>query len=288
MTEDGRGPTKRQLSEVDEIHGSAEPRFCFLIARPRSGTTVFKRMLETHPEIVSLGEIFTESVKRSYFDFLKELVAREPDALLPSRSTGVFLQYLESCRSHALRTKPRCKIIVLDIKYDQAHLICEPWWTLEGLPRLLFLMRERKWKVIDLHRQDIFRLVISNQIAIQTKIYHSNSLKPGERHSASAHIDPQQLVFNAKNTKAAYSAISNHFKGRKEYRLAYYEDMFADASGSSFSEAFAEGIAKFLGVDNVFNLAPKLQKLLSEDVYSYISNADEIRALVEGGSLGSL
>src|SRR5579864_8453354 len=106
---------------------------CFVIGRPRSGTTVFKAMLQTHPEIWSLREVLNENNPRSYFNFLKRLQTDDGDALLPSRSVGNFVKYLGWCRNIALEKQPQNKVVILDVKYDQAHLLCEPWWSVTSL-----------------------------------------------------------------------------------------------------------------------------------------------------------
>ncbi|HEY3638820.1 MAG TPA: hypothetical protein VGK90_11785 [Rhizomicrobium sp.] len=257
-----------------------KPKLCFLIARPRSGTTVFGKMIQTHPKLVSLGEIFNEANPLSYFAFLQKALVGNPSAVLPSNTNRIFLDYIESCRTAALQKNPKCKVVVLDVKYDQAHLICEPWLRLGQLPRFYFLVRERKWKVLDIHRRDPFKLNISNQVAIQSSIYHSNALQPGEKQTAKVHINPVRLTEDVKATRAAYAAVERHFRGLPQYRRIFYEDMFVDEAGTEFSEKLTAEIARFLNVGNAFDNKPKLQKLLQEDIFSYIKNAAQIRALM--------
>lgn len=273
--------------EADPPQAPAEkPKPCFIVARPRSGTTVFGRMLQTHPRMVSLGEIFNEANPLSYFHFLQKKVAQSPAALLPSNANRIFLEYVESCRLRALEKNPKAKIVVLDVKYDQAHLLCEPWMRLGELPRFYFLLRERKWKVIDIHRRDPFKLNISNQVAIQSSIYHSNTLEPGQKQTAKVQINPSRLAEDVIATRRAYAHVERHFRGRPQYLQIFYEDMFADDSGTRFSAPLLAEIAKFLNLGNYFDPKPKLQKLLQEDIFSYIKNAAQIRALMEADEAG--
>ena len=268
--------------EVEPLQAPAEkPKPCFIIARPRSGTTVFGKMLQTHPRIVNLGEIFNEANPASYFNFLQNTVAQNPSALLPSYSNRIFLDYVESCRARALERNPRSRVVMLDVKYDQAHLICEPWLRLGELPRFYFLLRERKWKVIDIHRRDPFKLSISNQVAIQSSIYHSNTLEPGQKQTAKVPINPARLIEDVDATRRAYAGVESHFRGRPQYRRIFYEEMFADETGTEVSAPLLSDIARFLNLGNVFDPKPKLQKLLQEDIFSYIKNAAQIRALMQ-------
>jgi hypothetical protein len=273
MTEDPRPPTP-QTQPVEK------PKPCFVIARPRSGTTVFSKMLQTHPKVLSIGEIFNEENPHSYYNFLQKKILANPDFILPSSANWMFLQYVESCRTLAIERKQQCKIVILDVKYDQAHLLCEPWLRIGKLPRLFFMMREKKWKVIDLHRRDVFKLNVSNMVAIHSSIYHSTALEPGQIQTAKVRIDSTKLEEDIEATHNAYAALTAHFAGRPQYKRIYYEDMFTDESGTSFSPALLDDVAKFLGIRNVFDGSPRLQKLLKDDVFSYIENVAEIRELL--------
>ena len=255
------------------------PRVCFVIARPRSGTTVFDKMLSSHPRVVCLGEIFNQSNERSYFHFLKQLAPVDPDCLFPGNATRNFLKYIEACRNYATAKKHNCKVVVVDVKYDQAHLLCEPWWKIGQLPRLFFLFREQKWRVIDIHRNDVVGLCISNQVAMKTKIYHSNALPEGEKQSAKIRINPNQVLREVRATQEVYQTIEEHFANRREYKKLSYEDMF-DTDGN-FSAQMIDDVSEFLGVHNYFDRVPRLQKLLSDDVMDHVENAAELRGLLE-------
>jgi hypothetical protein len=247
---------------------------CFVIGRPRSGTTVFKGMLQTHPQVWSFGEVLNESNPRSYFHFLRRLQAEDRDSISPSKSISNFMEYLGWCRKTALERQPTNRVIVLDFKYDQAHLLCEPWWSLNSLPRIFSLIRELGCKVIDVHRTDLVRLVISNKVAIETKIYHSNKLEPGTGHQAKIHIDPDRLLHEIGATAKAYDKVVRHFRSYPGYLQICYEDMFEEGE---FSPSLVRRVASFLGVPDEFDRKPQLSKLLGDDVFSYIDNADEVR-----------
>ena len=255
------------------------PQYCFVIGRPRSGTTVFKDMLKTHPALFSMGEIFNETNERSYFHFLQELIAGDPRAALPSHAMGNFAKYLEWCAELARRRRPATRTLVMDVKYDQSHLLCEPWWSVGALPKIFFLIRERGWKVIDIHRRNIAGLVVSNQIAIKTKVYHSTNLEPGAVQEAKVHINPQRLERELVATQNSYRRIAAHFGEYRKYLGVFYEDMF-DSDGC-FSRSLLERLSDFFGVENRFDPKPKLAKLLEKDIFSHIENADEIRSLIE-------
>lgn len=265
-----------------KLHGKniQAENLCFVIGRPRSGTTVFKAMLQTHPAIWSFGEVLNENNPRSYFHFLKRLQIDDRNSISPSRSIQNFMKYLVWCRETALEKQPANRVIVLDVKYDQAHLLCEPWWSLNALPRIFSLMREIGCKVIDVHRTDIVRLVISNRVAIETQIYHSNRLEPGEDHEAKVRIDPDRLMREVASTTKAYEKVKRHFRGSANYLQISYEEMFEQGE---FSAMLVARIASFLGLTDEFDRKPQLNKLLADDVFSYVENADEVRERLARG-----
>src|SRR5437763_16682713 len=94
-------PAARRRRKLTGKNIQAE-NLCFVIGRPRSGTTVFKAMLQTHPEIWSFREVLNENNPRSYLHFVKRLQIQDHDAILPSRSIANFMKYLVWCRKTAL------------------------------------------------------------------------------------------------------------------------------------------------------------------------------------------
>jgi hypothetical protein len=267
-TQPGRRRRKLKLNNVQPEN------LCFVIGRPRSGTTVFRTMLQTHPDIWSLGEVLNESNPGSYFHFLKRLQSDNRDAVLPSRAVANFVDYLKWCRETSIEHQPSNRLVVMDVKYDQAHLLCEPWWSLNSLPRIFSLMRELGCKVIDIHRRDLVGLIISNQIAMQTNIYHSNKLEPGGGQQARVRIDPERLLREVSSTAKAYDKVSRHFRGYPEYLAVEYEEMFVNGE---FSSSLILRLSTFLGVSDQFEREPQLNKLLVDDIFSYIENGDEVR-----------
>jgi hypothetical protein len=236
-------------------------------------------MLGTNPDVMSFGEIFSESNPRSYYSFLQQRVADEPGAVVPSRATDNFMRYMEHCKHQALQTNSSCELLLLGVKYDQAHLVCDPWWKLGQLPKLFFLMRDVPWKVIDIHRRNAARLCISNRIAVATRVYHLNPRTSERPQMAKIRVDPAELGRDIEATQWAYEVVTRHFAGRPEYKRVYYEEMF-DSSGE-FSRPFIAEISAFLQVRDVFDARPKLKKVLVEDIFNYIENEDEVRQMIE-------
>lgn len=258
--------------------GGSQVSICFVIGLPRSGTTVFKKMLQTNPQISNMGEIFSEENGWSYFAYLREQAAQDPSVVNPSRSVANFMAYVALCCERSRKqSKKRASVAVLDVKYSQAHLLCEPWWNLESAPRLFSLIRENGWRVIDIRRYDMLGQIVSNRVAIETKIYHSTALAPGERSQARIRLDPKLLKNELNRARKSYQLVSRNFREYERYMSVRYEDMFDPNEDGKFSAAVTESVAGFLGVCNGFDREPKLTKVLGEDPLAHIENSDEVR-----------
>jgi hypothetical protein len=262
---------------------------CFLVGRPRSGTTVFRSMLESHPQVFGLGEIFNEDNPKSYFNFLRKRQAKNPNALLPSKAVENFLAYVRWCRRLSLDRRPASRLIVIDVKYDQAHLLCVPWWGITFLPRLFSLIREQEWRVIDIHRRDLVGMFVSNHVAIQTGVYHSTNPAHGTQEPAKVHVDPDALMRHIASTANAYRRVSEHFYGFDRYLCVAYEEMFEGTDDGSFRPALLDRLSGFLGIENAFERSPKLSRVLAKDPLSYVANAAQIRDVLRrsGGAVKS-
>ena len=73
----------------------------------------------------------------------------------------------------------------------------------------------------------------------------------------------------------------NTFAGARNIARSSMKTCFRTSTGATFSPSLLADIARFLNLGNSFDPKPKLQKLLQEDIFSYIKNASQIWALME-------
>jgi hypothetical protein len=249
-------------------------QICFIIGKPRSGTTVFKEMLATHPAFINVGEVFNEINEWSFLAFLRALVKEDADWLLPSRCVNAFISYIDACVQKALFYNPQSTILVLDVKYDQSHLVYDAWRDINAMPYLFELMRKRGWDVVDIHRDRILDMIVSNEVAISTGVYHQNT---GDlpRQLVQVEINTAELISIVASIRESYQRVEAFFAGYDRYLKLSYEDMF-DAQTGAFKTDILESLANFFGVANRFDPHPKLQKLLIGDPLRYVTNAEEV------------
>ena len=112
---------------------------------------MFRNMLETNPALFDRGEIFNESMPDSYFHFLQRRQTEDATALFPGKSVENFVAYVRWCRTRSLEKQPQSRHVVLDVKYDQAHLLTVPWWESLFCRGFSFLLMREAQLACDRH-----------------------------------------------------------------------------------------------------------------------------------------
>ncbi len=273
-------------TKLEPTSTERQPSVCFVIGRPRSGTTVFKHMLATHPNIINLGEIFNENHPQSYWEFLARRAKDDGTCLFPSKSTAMFLAYVDELKSRFVKNGSDRNFIVLDVKYDQAHSVFAPWQDMNALPRLFALMKQFGWYVIDIERSDVLAMSISNMIAMKRKVYHVEANRARDEDDVKISVDTKLLQRDIESTVISYSRLHRFFSGYPKYSRVAYENMF-DESGEMFSPELIAQLARFLELPDRFNRAPKLRKVLASDPFVHILNVDEVRRAVAEIKVGN-
>ena len=170
------------MSEIN-CAGQRSEAICFVIGRPRSGTTVLKQMLATHPKVYSCDEIFSESNGRSYVCFLQQKAATDLSAVLPSRSLANFLEYIKWCKNIAAEDKPSAELLVFDMKYDQSHLIYDAWQAMGTVPKIFQMLKEKQWRA---HRRPPTRFDRNGPVEpgrhTDRSLSHRSRNKPGAKY----------------------------------------------------------------------------------------------------------
>src|SRR6266496_2941546 len=110
--------------------------YIFLLARARSGTNALRLILDGHPEIFGLKEIFHLQAGNSvgtgetnYFTFLRKQVKTDPLKLIPADNEQLFLEYLAYLRGFTGK-----RFILMDVKYTSTHHILKSFKAMGSPP----------------------------------------------------------------------------------------------------------------------------------------------------------
>lgn len=258
----------------DPIRNEDLGRIVFFMGGVRSGTTVFRRMLASHPRVRDRGEIFNSNNAQGFFRYFREQIAQDADLVFPEHHGKLFLSYIAS-----QVPKDKDGIALLDIKYEHLNLIHDAWQLPFSNPPMLRLIKRSRCKVVHLRRQHFYS-VLSNLVAVQTGRYHKaadDTSQLPERRTVS--VERAQVLSSMKKRKRAAEIVDSSFDDAQRLSIDY-EGVFDDAG--DFQPAVCERVAAFLGVDNRFERQPALKKVIDEPLSTLITNFEEIRDLETG------
>ena len=248
---------------------------CFLLAKQRSGTRVFGRMLDSHPGVAYCSEIFHEkaSEQNSYFHFLKRQIERDLqniDYIYPDRRLDSFADFLA-----ATGTKYSKDNFILDIKYNQLHHLNDYWHLINNQPQIFKFIKQNNYPVIHLIRRNILKVLVSQLLAANHNVWHAKPENIDRIQKTKIKLDPDKIIKQIKNRKNEMNRISSFFKSYNNSLTVYYEDLFDE--NREFSKTTVDALSDFLQVDSSqFNLKPVYIKQTSL-LDSVIENFDEIK-----------
>lgn len=246
-----------------------------LLAGVRSGTTVFRQFLATHPKLTNCGEILNSSHRGGFYSFLSNLCVTNAQAILPENLEKAFKSYLVDCCSRCGENMP-----IIDIKYEHLRLIHRPWEPPFATPLLLDFIKEKKLFVINLRRNPV-DAVFSNFLAIHRGVYHVSTAHAPLESSATLSIDPKAFFHQIRQRIKATRFISNAFLSYKKYLQLDYDDLFDKSSGQPvFSSQVSDKISRSIGIENNFDHKPRLKKIIDVPRESLIRNYADLKETI--------
>ena len=243
-------------------------RLVFFMGGVRSGTTVFRKMMSSHPKIRDRGEIFNSNNPQGFFKYFREQIAAQPDLVFPEHHGTVFLSYVASL-------VPKDGIALLDVKYEHLNLVADPWQLPFTNPPMLRLIKRSKIKVVHLRRQHFYS-VLSNLVAVHTGRYHMPAAGGELPEKRMVPVERSHLLASMKKRKRTADLVDSSFDDAQRLSIDY-ESVF-DGQGD-FQPEIVEKLAAFLGEENLFERVPALKKVIDEPLSAVISNYEEIRDL---------
>ena len=249
-----------------------------ILGGQRSGSTVLASMLNTHPEIACLREVFHVQEKGlgSFFEFCKT----RPDPIrfirLDPRSSAFdgFLKHLstETKRPH----------VGFCVKYGQLHQLNGDHLALGARPELFNFMTKRGGKIVNLLRRNLFRQALSHERARASGLWHIDA---GEPRPAT-----KPIILNATTVVQQRWRLLDAIKTCQEWLREvpntftfYYEDMF---SGEQLSSEFAARVAVMLEVKPDFSLQPAISRVSESNWRADIENWHEIEQAAVAAGFG--
>ncbi|MDP2520802.1 FkbM family methyltransferase [Shimia thalassica] len=243
----------------------------FLLARQRSGTGALGSVLQKHPNIFYVGEVFhpdnIDTDKWNYFRFLRDF-GIEPDKLTnPDCSREVFDTYCDF-----LKDRLDTKVIVIDVKYRSFHHFTAGWRGIFEQPWFLSQPYVKKTPIIHLTRNNLVETFVSGRLAEINKVWHAS--KSSQIKETSVEVPLKALKGYLNSITREVNQVSEWLSSTPKLATIEYANIF-DEKG--FIDVPTTGkLAEVLGVSNFRDRAPAFLKQAPSSLRDSIKNYREV------------
>ena len=230
-----------------------------VVSTQRSGSTLIRTALDSHPQIVCAGEVFLPAYDRefSFKLFLRDRKITGIDETLSRRR--VVFDFLDWLYGSAENDAAGFKIM-----YSQFR------WLPYKYPMVLDYFRRNDVRILHVVRENLLKLHISRIRARATGVYHSRN-EGGEHEKIT--IDISSLIPDLVRMQRVQAEWRLRMK-RYDSLEINYEAYVANNNETS------SAMLKFLGVDASLPLRSPLKKVSSDILSSSIENFCEVENLL--------
>jgi hypothetical protein len=259
--------------------------FTILLARQRSGTNAIRRVLESNADVFCFPEVFSVIDKDSeddltravnFYNFAERYARGHVARVLPGAHEELFRDYLEYLRCFSSR-----RALVIDVKYNSAHLLVAPWSDNFTSPLLFQLIQELELNVLNVKRKNYLRYVLSNEKAKATGQWHTWTPMRDRYIDEPIELDVGSVVEQLKSCMEEDFAVDRRFANYPHFIAWEYTDVFQISTGGVCS-GFAAAAADLLGVTNRFDRVPEYTKQAQLPLEKSILNYQEVASALRG------
>jgi hypothetical protein len=241
-----------------------------MLARQRSGTGALGTVLNQHPDIKYMGEVFHhDAIDRppNYFWFIRQKLEKDSDIILPNEASRRFDLY-----ARFLEKRSRRKHAVVDIKYSSTHHFNAHWMGLGETPGLFKIMSARAVPVIHLLRTNYLKAFVSGRLAEMNGVWHAR--KDADIKVRTLKLDIRAcLSFIDKQTRQD-AQVRGILKSYPKLMTLNYEEMFDDLG--TLKPDIAERLAQFFAVQPFERRTPVTVKQTPNELRNVLENFDEV------------
>jgi hypothetical protein len=246
-----------------------------ILARQRSGTGALGTVLDQHPEIKYMGEVFHhDKVDKppNYFWFIRRKLEKDPDIILPNESQRRFDAYARFLEKRSGRINT-----VIDVKYSSTHHFNAHWLGIGDPPGLFKILNARGTPIVHLLRTNYLKAFVSGRLAEMNGIWHAR--KDTEIKIRSLRVDIRACMSFVEKQTRQDEQIRQVLKSHPKLMRLNYEELFDDAG--ALKSNIAEQLAQFFGVAPFKRLLPVTVKQTSDQLRDVIENFEEVETAVQ-------
>ncbi|MBR9762948.1 MAG: hypothetical protein GYB53_05315 [Rhodobacteraceae bacterium] len=254
----------------------AQTDLIFLLGRHRSGTTVFRDLLERCGGM-NCHEIMSAKLEaeRGFYGYVARRVAEDPKWVWPIRHQRLFADYIEELRGEA-----RGRRILLDLKYWGLNLIPVSEDVTGARPFLVEFIDTRDSPVIQIVRRNKLRLITSEALLNASgKWFAAAGEGPDVEEKPKITLPPETLLAEIGRLIGMDTAIRAMLAPLSNAHELTYEEMFAESG--EFAGRTRALAGQVMGCAEV-PLAPSHRKMNPEPLSQILGNYAQVAAALEG------
>lgn len=217
----------------------------------RSGSTLLKQLLDSHPEITCEGELLNVEEKYVTNQLMRKLIYKFPSQFFALRSL--------------LSKKPVYGFTLLFYQYSPPAKLIEK-------------LIKKNWKFIRIYRENSLDQSLSHLVAEKTKVWHRFDSE--EKETPKLTVSPKELKDRLKIVNKNKEAETKLFEDFAHFKVVYEHDL---KNQDKWAETTRK-IFEYLGV-NPAPASASIQKTFSRPYSEIIENYDELIKLVENENL---
>jgi len=255
-----------------------------LVGTQRSGTTLLRTMLDSHPEILCLGEtfyinkylIYERNARQNTNAQLMGMIRRESFTQWKEHSYKTYLS--KSIRRQLMHVLMSSRTIdqYLDKLYATEGYDAIGYKVMMNqmrkFPNILPYIKNNDVRVIHILRKNVFSILLS-ALTMKARGY---SHSPIGGTVVKINIPTNNLENRLYSIQQEGEQLIELFKHDSPYMMITYEEFIRN------KDQYASDMLNFLGVDSDVALSSELVKLNTAPVSDYVENIDDVRRCLSG------
>ncbi len=233
-----------------------------IVGTQRTGTTLIRTSLDSHPDLICSGEVF-KGGRRPY---------QHPDgywAFCRASPRNRIRQYVARKRNVTdfltqLFSRPGAAAIGFKLMYSHSL----------RYPEVVDFIRQRGLSVIHVIRRNVLKTLISRDVARLTGVYHRTK-ETTEQGQAAITLDPATLIERLDAVAREERTWQERLDGHAPIMKVSYEDFVNER------ELETQRLLQFLNLRFV-ELNSPLQRISPTDMRLVIANYDEVATVLRG------
>jgi hypothetical protein len=252
-----------------------------LVGTQRSGTTMLRTALDSHPDITCLGEVFylNKDLKQGVVKQDKSAMGKDLSAGFSSWRKHSYQTYIEQsvgrCIQHWL-LRGAVTRRYLDELYQLPGYRCIGFKMMDNqlkkFPAVLSYIKANDLRVVHLLRENPFDIMLSRLSMIARGYAHSGSTS-GE--AVSFYVSTDGLVEELQTIRDEGLRWKKVLEDSAPYMLVTYDRFVQERL------AVSRELLSFLGVNSNIDLVSELVKLNTAPVSRIVQNFDEVQACLQ-------